>query len=112
MLLSFPSQQPGRTEASIRFTLYVEMNEDEQKKREREGERICFSSFYFPSPGCCRSVLGARTIDFDNVFGYVDELVDEPLAVHFSQNATLVVIPQCSTHRFVVHVGFVLMETP
>ncbi|KAK4017022.1 hypothetical protein OUZ56_031980 [Daphnia magna] len=30
MLLSFPSQRPGRTEASIRFTLYVEMNEDEQ----------------------------------------------------------------------------------
>lgn len=69
------------------------------KKREREGERICFSSFYFPSPGCCRSVLGARTIDLDNVFGYIDELVDEPLAVHFSQNAALVVIPVNSRER-------------
>ena len=33
-----------------------------------------------------------RALDLDDVFGHVDELVDETLAVHFGQNTALIVI--------------------
>ena len=42
----------------------------------------------------------------------VDKLVDEPLAVDLGEDAPLVIIPQGSAHRLVVHVGFVLVEAP
>lgn len=35
----------------------------------------------------------AAAVDFDDVFGDVDELVDQPLTVHFGQDPSLVVIP-------------------
>lgn len=68
-------------EASIRFTLpYVETAMSKEKGY--------FSFFFFVSISS-----GARTIDFHNVFGYVNKLVDESLAVHLGQDAALVVIP-------------------
>ena len=44
--------------------------------------------------------------------GDVDELVDQPLAVHLSEDAPLVVVPQGPAHRLVVHVRLVLVRSP
>ena len=38
------------------------------------------------------SLSGAGAVDFDDLFGYVDELVHQTLAVHLRQDAALVVI--------------------
>lgn len=45
-----------------------------------------FKSDIFPN-------LSASAVDLDDVFGHVDKLVDESLAVHFGQNTSLIVIP-------------------
>ena len=42
----------------------------------------------------------------------VDELVDQPLAIDLGKDAPLIVIPQRSPHRLVVHVGLVLVQSP
>lgn len=54
----------------------------------------------------------ARTIDLDDVLRHVDELVDQPLAVHLRQDTALVVVAQRPAHRLVVHVRFVLVYAP
>merc|ERR1711879_430778 len=45
-------------------------------------------------------------------WGNVNKLVDEPLAVHLSEDPPLVVIPQRPAHGLVVHVRLVLVEPP
>ena len=59
-----------------------------------------FSLFFcrFFRLGLMEGLLGGRlpsrtrALDLDDVFGHVDELVDETLAVHFGQNTALIVI--------------------
>jgi len=53
-------------------------------------------------------------VDFEDIsnLGHINELIDQPLAVHFSQDAPLIVIPERPTHCLVVHVWFVLVQTP
>ncbi len=34
-----------------------------------------------------------RAIDFDDIFGHVDKLVDEALSVHFGQYSSLIIVP-------------------
>ena len=74
-------------------------------------------------------------VDFEDIsnLGHINELIDQPLAVNFGQDAPLIVIParnnsnenifKCKdfklsalperpTHRLVVHVWFVLVQTP
>lgn len=53
-----------------------------------------------------------RTVYLDNIFRYIDKLVDEALPVDFGEDASLVVIPQRTTHRLVVHVRFIFVQTP
>jgi len=60
---------------------------------------------------CC-SDSGALHLHDVSDLGDIDKLVDEPLTVHFGQDAPLVVIPECSSHRLVVHVGLVLVHAP
>lgn len=50
--------------------------------------QIQMSRSSFRLDGSC-----ARTIDFDDVFGHVHELVHQPLAIDFGQNPSLIVIP-------------------
>jgi len=45
-------------------------------------------------------------------FRHVDELIDEPLAVHLGEDAPLVVVPESPAHGLVVHVRLVLVHTP
>lgn len=54
----------------------------------------------------------ACTIDLDDVLRHVDELVDQPLAVHLRQDSALIIIAQCPAHRFVVHIRLVLVYAP
>lgn len=58
------------------------------------------------------SGLRQRAVDLDDVLGHVDELVDEPLAVHLGEDAALVVVAQRAAHGLVVHVGLVLVQPP
>jgi len=53
-------------------------------------------------------------VNFEDVsdLGHIDELIDQTLAVHFGQNAPLIVIPKRPAHCLVVHVWFVLVQTP
>jgi len=53
-------------------------------------------------------------VNFEDVsdLGHIDELIDQPLAIHFGQNAPLIVIPKRPAHCLVVHVWFVLVQTP
>jgi len=58
--------------------------------------------------------LCAWAVDF-NYFtnlGYVNKLVYQPLAINFSQNAPLVVVPQSTSHSFIVHVWLVFVHAP
>ena len=85
-MLSFSSQRPLYYRGIHPFHTSTLRNGDEQKGY--------FFSFFFFSFFFVTISSGARTIDFHNVFGYVDKLVDETLAVHFSQDAALVIIPE------------------
>ena len=42
----------------------------------------------------------------------VHELIDKSLTINFCQDSSLIIISQSSAHRLVVHVWFVLVETP
>lgn len=55
-----------------------------------------------------------RTIAFDlnYVLGHVHELVDQSLSIHLGQDTSLVIVPQGTTHRLVVHVRLVLVQSP
>jgi len=53
-----------------------------------------------------------RTINLDDILRHIDELIDQPLTVHFRQDAALIVVAQCPAHRLVIHVRFVLVQTP
>lgn len=75
-------------------------------------EKGYFSFFFFVSISS-----GARTIDFHNVFGYVNKLVDESLAVHLGQDAALVVIPALTmrerenvVYNWVFFVSFIFLD--
>lgn len=39
------------------------------------------------------TVSRPRTVDLDDVFGYIDKLVDQALSVHLGEDAALVVVP-------------------
>jgi len=54
----------------------------------------------------------AIAVDLHDVLGHIDELVDQPLAIHLGQDAALVVVPQRPAHRLVVHVRLVLVHAP
>jgi len=53
-------------------------------------------------------------VDFEDIsnLGNINELINQPLAVHFGQDAPLIVIPERPAHCLVVHVWFVLVQTP
>lgn len=52
------------------------------------------------------------TINFYDVFWYVNELIDESLAVDLGEDSTLIIIAEGTTHGLVVHVWLVLVEAP
>lgn len=54
----------------------------------------------------------ARTIDFDYILRHLNKLINQPLAINFSQNPTLIVIPQRSSHRFIIHIGLIFVHSP
>ena len=43
-----------------------------------------------------------RAIDFDDIFGHIDKLVDEALSVHFGQYSSLIIVPARHTKDNVV----------
>lgn len=104
------------------------------------GEKLFFLQFFsveFLRSGC---FLSARAVDFNYFtnFWNVHELVNQSLAVHLGQNASLIVVPkkinkinfwilppfsdsvrlkmfyvpQCTAHSFIVHIWFVLVQSP
>lgn len=56
--------------------------------------------------------LRARAINFYDVFGHVDKLIDQSLAVDLGEDSALVIVAQGPAHGLVVHVGFVFVEAP
>lgn len=58
------------------------------------------------------AVLCSWTINLHYVSRNVDKLVHQSLTVNLGQNSSLIVVPQSTTHRFVIHVWFVFMKSP
>lgn len=58
-----------------------------------ENARVRVANTVTVSAGSRRSSC-TGTVDLDDVFGHVDELVHQTLAVHFGEDASLVVIPE------------------
>lgn len=54
----------------------------------------------------------AIAIDLHNILGHIHKLIDQSLAIHLGQYATLVIVAQRPAHRLVVHVRLVLVHAP
>lgn len=69
-------------------------------------------NFYTSLTRLLSIVLRTAAVNLHNILGHIDKLINQPLAIDFRQNAALIVIPQRSAHRFVVHVRLVLVHAP
>ena len=90
---------------------------DKQLRRESQEDVIYCSVLLFYSiynTVYTRESLRHSLKYFRNLSSWriVDELIDQPLTINLGEDAPLVVIPQGSTHRLVVHVWLVLVEAP
>lgn len=51
--------------------------------------------------------LCSAAVDFDDVFGYIHELVDKALSVHLGEDTSLVVVPE----RYNVQINIIYIYT-